>query len=160
MKIGVVSDTHSKQLPGKMLEDFGEVDLILHLGDYSDISIYNIFSQIKETKSVYGNMDEEELLKRFKKKEILEIENCRIGMFHGEGLPAKVLEGVQKVFKDDNVDAVLFGHSHRPLNERIDGVLYFNPGSPTDTFFAPYRSYGILDVSDGKIEARIVKVED
>jgi len=159
MRIGVVSDTHSKRLPEKMLNDFKAVDLILHLGDLSDLSVYKKFSEMKPTKSVCGNMEDEELCSRFPRKEILEIENCRIGMFHGEGPPKKVLESVKRVFKDDKVDVALFGHSHQPFNETMEGVLYFNPGSPTDTVFAPYLSYGILEIKDGKVmDARIIKV--
>jgi predicted phosphodiesterase len=56
------------------------------------------------------------------------------------------------------VDAVLFGHSHRPQREVRNGVLLFNPGSPTDRLFAPYNSYGVLEVGPQGMEARIVRI--
>ena len=40
----------------------------------------------------------------------------------------------------------------------IDGKIYFNPGSPTDRVFAPYNSYGIIEIKDGKLKRRIVKI--
>ena len=46
-----------------------------------------------------------------------------------------------------------------PKNEYIEGVLFFNPGSVTDTVYAPYRSYGIIEIDkDGKINAEIHKL--
>jgi putative phosphoesterase len=58
------------------------------------------------------------------------------------------------------VDVVIFGHSHWPVNETINNVLYFNPGSPNDVVRAPYCSYGIINIDAGKISAKIVKVRN
>ena len=63
---------------------------------------------------------------------------------------------VRKEFKQ--VDVIIFGHSHIPCNERIDGVLFFNPGSPTDKIFAPYNSYGMIEITGKNINARIIKI--
>jgi hypothetical protein len=38
--------------------------------------------------------------------------------------------------------------------------LYFTPGSPNDRLFAPYRSYGMLDVVKKKVTGKIIKVEE
>jgi phosphomethylpyrimidine synthase len=42
---------------------------------------------------------------------------------------------------------------------RRDGVLLFNPGSPTDRRWAPYHSVGILELGD-TIEGRIIRLDD
>jgi len=42
-----------------------------------------------------------------------------------------------------------------PYNERIDGVLYVNPGSPTDKRFQKQYSYALLKVDDSGISAEI-----
>jgi len=60
-------------------------------------------------------------------------------------------------FKNDRVDLVIFGHSHKAFNEKRGDILYFNPGSPTDQIFSPFNSYGIIEIND-KIEARIIKI--
>ena len=59
-----------------------------------------------------------------------------------------------------NVDAIIFGHSHSPLNILDNGLLLFNPGSPTDKVFATVKTYGILDVTDEKIEGKIIRIQD
>ena len=46
----------------------------------------------------------------------------------------------------------------RPLNMVKDGILFFNPGSPTDKIFAAKQYYGILEVTDKKIEGKIIKI--
>ena len=41
-------------------------------------------------------------------------------------------------------DAVVFGHSHLPLREEVNGFQIFNPGSPTERRRAPQSSMGLL----------------
>jgi uncharacterized protein len=43
---------------------------------------------------------------------------------------------------------VVFGHSHIPWNQEIDGQLLFNPGSATDRRRQPTCSIGLLHVDD------------
>jgi len=160
MKIGVVSDTHSKRLPRQMKKDFAGVDVIFHVGDFCDPDTCRQLAEIKPVKGVCGNMDDEQIIRQFPRREIVSCGHRRIGLCHGEGAPGTILERVRQEFKKDKVDAVIFGHSHQPFNEKIEGVLYFNPGSPTDMIFAPYRSYGILEVTDEGIQGKIIKVED
>jgi predicted phosphodiesterase len=54
-------------------------------------------------------------------------------------------------------DLVVFGHSHIPLDETGPStgggtVRIVNPGSPTDKRRQPFRTLGLLDVADGRIE--------
>ena len=159
-KIGVVSDTHSKSLPLQMLRDFQEVDFIIHAGDFADMSVWEELSKIHKVEGVCGNMDGAVVCERLPQKQIIACGPYHIGLTHGGGSPKKLLEKVKKVFEKDRVDVIVFGHSHHPLNETIDGVLYFNPGSPTDEIFAPFRSYGILELSETGIQGRIIEVKD
>ena len=158
MKIGVVSDTHSLDLPRQMLEEFKNVDFIIHAGDFCSAPDLQKLTKIKEVKAVYGNMDDGSIRKKLSRRQIIPCGKFTIGVFHGEGAPQHILATVQKEFKDEKVDVVIFGHSHQPFNEEIKGVLYFNTGSPNDYVRAPYPSYGILDVGETKITGQIVKV--
>lgn len=158
MKIGVVSDTHSRPLPAQMLEDFKDVDFIIHAGDICSLDILDRLKKVKEVKAVYGNMDGSEIRRLLPRNQIIKCGKFSIGLFHGEGHPDGLLEKVKTEFKSSKVDMIIFGHSHRALNQEIDGVLFFNPGSPNDTVSAPFCSYGILDVND-KIAGKIIKVK-
>lgn len=157
MKIGVVSDTHSRPLPAQMLEDFKEMDFIIHAGDICSLDILDRLKKIKEVKAVYGNMDGSEIRRILPRNQIIKCGQFSIGLFHGEGHPDGLLQKVQAEFKSAKVDMIIFGHSHRAMNQDIEGILYFNPGSPNDTV-APYCSYGILDI-DKKISGKIIKVK-
>lgn len=162
MKIGVISDTHiaNKQdtLPQEIIEAFKDVDMIIHAGDITDISLLDKLRKIcKNVTAVCGNMDPEETRKQLPEKEIIKAGDYRIGIAHGCGHPSKIIELAGSIFKDDDVDIIIFGHSHSPVNERRNGVLYFNPGSPLDKVFAPCNSYGIIEINGG-IKAEIVRL--
>jgi putative phosphoesterase len=112
---------------------------------------------IKEVKGVRGNMDSRAIQEQLNIKEIVTIEKVKIGLIHGYGAPSEIINTVRKEF-DDKVDCIVFGHSHVALNMKKDGILYFNPGSPTDKIFASKNSYGILEVTDKTIEGKIVEL--
>ena len=158
MKIGVVSDTHSKELPKQMVDDFKKTDMIFHVGDFCSVDVLLKLEKINKVQAVYGNMDGADLRKILPKSQVVEHGKFRIGLFHGEGSERYLLDRVIQEFKNKKVDAIVFGHSHHPINESINGILFFNPGSATDTIFAPYCSYGILEIDD-KIQGRIIKIQ-
>jgi len=162
MKIGVISDTHipdrSKDLPLKILNDFKNLDMIIHAGDLIDLSVLDKLKNIcPQVKAVWGNMDPAEVRKKLPEKEVFKVLNYKIGLTHGYGHPQKLIELMQEIFKHDKVDIIIFGHSHNPVNEYRNNILYFNPGSLTDKIFSIYNSYGIIEIND-KIKARIIKL--
>ena len=163
MMIGVVSDTHipdrADRIPEKILDDFKNVNLILHAGDLVELGVLETLRKIcPNVKAVQGNMDPPSVRKILPEKEVVEINGKRIGLIHGSGHPNKLIDFTGEVFKNEKVDVIVFGHSHTPINERRAGVLYFNPGSPTDKIFSPYNSYGILEIIDSKIEGKIIRL--
>ena len=157
--VGVVSDTHSLNIPDQLIQDFKKVDLIIHAGDFGLFEDYEFFQKLKETRAVYGNVDDSELCQKLPAREIFQLGGVSIGIIHGYGARGSVLEFVINEFKKDKVDAVIFGHSHKALNKKINGVLYFNPGSPNDIVSAPYCSYGILKINKEKVVGKIIKVK-
>lgn len=160
MKIMVLSDTHiprsSHDLPQAVYDEIPNCDMIIHAGDFVEMEVLNKLKLLKEVRAVYGNMDCAIIRHALRDKEILEIGKFKIGIIHGHGAPRELLETVRGEF--DKVDAIVFGHSHVATNIVKGGILFFNPGSPTDTIFAQSNSYGILEVTDKKIEGKIIKI--
>ncbi|MBW2630522.1 MAG: metallophosphoesterase family protein [Deltaproteobacteria bacterium] len=160
MKIGVISDTHlnvSDDRLEKIVEDyFRDVDLILHAGDIIELDVLNVFKGI-DVYAVSGNMDRDSVREVFPEKQILEIEGRKIGLIHGWGSPFGLEDKIMQEF--ENVECIVYGHTHRVMNETRNGVLLFNPGSPTDRKFTRHNSVGILDVGEG-ITGRIIYLED
>ncbi len=149
MKIGVISDTHLAAPDGRLekiaKDHFQGVELILHAGDIVDIRVLEAFGDTRVC-AVCGNMDGASVRDMFPEKRVLEVEGWRIGLIHGWGSPSGLEERIIREFED--VACIVYGHSHRPNNEVRDGVLLFNPGSPTDNRFAQGNSVGILDVGE------------
>lgn len=160
MRIGVISDTHIPRacpsLPAQVIKAFDGVDLILHAGDLVEAKVLRDLEKIAKTIAVYGNMDDPDVLNLLREKEIIKVDGFSIGLIHGHGSAANIANYVRNQFSD-KVDTIVFGHSHVPMNEVKNGILFFNPGSPTDKLFAAYNSCGILTVTD-KIKGELIKI--
>ncbi len=159
MRVLVISDTHSQDLPQKVKDEFAKVDLVIHAGDICSLEYFEGFPPGVEIKAIRGNMDEEEIGGKLQKKVFFNLEKVRVGLFHGRGPSRRVKDYVEEEFAKDKVDLIIFGHSHTPFNEVFHNILFFNPGSPTDTIFAPYRSYGILEINGNKVNGQIIKID-
>lgn len=160
MRIVVLSDTHmprtASDLPRGVYEEIVKSDMIIHAGDFVEIEILKKIRELKPVKAVCGNMDSQAIRNELKAKEIIEAGKFKIGLIHGYGAPAGLVDTVASEFT--GVDAVVFGHTHSPVNMLKDGVLFFNPGSPTDTVFAKVNSFGILEITDDGINGKIIKL--
>jgi uncharacterized protein len=161
MRIGVISDTHisgeSEHIPGVILEAFKHVDMVIHAGDMVNLgAIDELISVCPKVVAVAGNMDSQAVKKKYPLKQVFEILGFKIGLLHGHGAPLNLPGVLGNAFKQDNCDVIIFGHSHKPMNEYVDGVLFFNPGSATDSMIED-RSYGIIEI-DKQINARIIKI--
>lgn len=159
-RIGIISDTHVKNIEDQYAQKLKEivpvhftgVDLILHAGDLVCLETLEWLNGIAETIAVSGNMDWPDVLEALPPKRVIEVGKFKIGLTHGYGPPWGLLEKVKSQFQD--VDCIVFGHSHQPMNEVINDVLLFNPGSPTDQIFVNQNFLGLLEIGDrigGKI---------
>lgn len=160
VRIGVISDTHltgyDERLKRIVHEHFKDVELILHAGDLVDMRVLDIFEG-KDIKAVCGNMDPSSVRDILPDRLILTLNNYRIGLIHGWGMPFGI---ESKLLKEiGNVDCLVYGHTHRAMNVFRDGVLFFNPGSATDKRFASRNTIGILDVRE-RIHGKIIELDD
>ena len=158
MKIGVIGDTHTNKLSAEILGYLKGMDMIIHTGDLTELEVLDSLKSIcPNVKAVCGNMDELDVRRCLPDKEIISVGKIRIGVTHGRGAPSGLIGLVTEIFKEDNLDIIIFGHSHSPVNQKIDSILYLNPGSLTDKIFAPYNSYGVIEIND-RTKAEIVKI--
>ncbi|MDD5449272.1 MAG: metallophosphoesterase family protein [Candidatus Omnitrophica bacterium] len=160
IRIGVLSDTHipiaAAVIPKEVVEGLAGTDLIVHAGDLVEPSVLKTLSGIAKVRAVRGNMDSAEVRSSLPDKDIIEIGGISIGLMHGWGPPSGLIELAEREFK--GADVIIFGHSHNPLIENKGRVLFFNPGSPTDRIFAPYNSYGILEIENKIVTPRIIRL--
>jgi putative phosphoesterase len=158
MKIGILSDTHLTHITEDFKETtkrvFDGVDMIIHAGDMTGISVFNYLSNW-ELKAVRGNMDDFDLYNLLPEKRIENIMGKNIGIIHGKGPPHGIENVVLKEFQ--NVDLIIYGHSHVPLETKKGGVLLFNPGSYRRSY-SHRGTVGIIEISDN-ITLRHIDVE-
>jgi putative phosphoesterase len=146
--IGVISDTHARNLegiPAPVLTALAGVDLIVHAGDFTERAVLEGLRTLGEVKAVCGNMDSAELKGMLPRQDLFMVGGKRVGLIHGSGAPWGIANRVRNAFPE--VDIIIFGHSHQACNRFLKGSLLFNPGRVRDSF-------GILETGD-EIKAEI-----
>lgn len=158
MKIAVISDTHGyvKQCIDA-LKKIDEISLIIHLGDYTKdvIAIRNVFDT--SIVNVKGNCDPFDL--ETPDDTVIEVRGKKIFLTHGDLYRVKYgLNDIYYKAKELNVDVVLFGHSHTSTMVEHDGILFFNPGSPSLPRAGTSKSIGLLYIEDNNVKGEIVNL--
>ncbi|MFQ6137123.1 MAG: metallophosphoesterase family protein [Candidatus Hydrothermarchaeales archaeon] len=158
--VGVISDTHiptrSKELPAETITAFKDVDMIIHAGDIVHLEVIRDLERVAPVVAVQGNMDPSDVRKVLPEMDTVEIDAWKIGVIHDSLSPLRMRK-MRKVAKDNGFDVLIFGHTHRPFIKAEKGVLYLNPGSPTDPFLAR-PTVALLRVGKDKIKAEIVEI--
>ena len=156
MRIAVLSDTHlraGKFLPSFVWEHLTSVDLILHAGDLTHMGLLEELACIAPVRAVKGNCDSWDI--SLPDRDIIECEAIKIGLIHGDtGRGKSTQERAYAAFENCSVDLIVFGHSHISFIGLKNGILMFNPGSPTDKRREPQFSFGLLTIEQGQIEAK------
>lgn len=159
MKIGVISDTHIGEnidrLNNFLDKYMKDMDMLIHAGDYKTSEVVTALKKCKSFVGVWGNVDDNNIKELIPEKRIIEIENYKIGIFHGHGARKSTLDRAYDAFKNDNVDIIIFGHSHQPLIKTKNGVLMLNPGSPTNKRKEQWFSCILLEIEGSSIDVNL-----
>ena len=151
--LGLISDTHGLIRPGVHSALTG-VELILHAGDVGGAAILDELRLIAPVSAVFGNTDppdDPELSTELN----VEVNGLRVHVSHGHevGSPTP-----QKLAERYDADVVVYGHTHRPLVTRKDGVLFVNPGAAGPKRFNISPSVGRLTIVDGRAKVEIIDI--
>lgn len=143
MRIGVISDTHG-QLDPHIFDLFEGVDHILHAGDIGDEDILVELAVIAPVTAVAGNID------GFCCGSAGEFARAQLGgqrflLTHILDRPHHLRHEVRRELASSPADVVVFGHSHLPHDERVDGLWFFNPASAGPRRFDYPRSVGFFE---------------
>src|SRR5208283_2122536 len=119
--VGVISDTHGLVRP-EAVKALQGVSLIIHAGDVGTREVLEQLRIVAPVIAVRGNTDQDYGVRELPLFEVVEI--GRVSFY--------VLHNVDELDLDpvvSGVSAVICGHSHRPLIDWHNGVLFLNPGS-------------------------------
>ena len=154
MKLGVISDTHGFLDP-KIPKLFEGVEHILHAGDVGGAFITFELEQIAPVTAVLGNVD---TLMPLRETEVIELAGRKFLVHHIVN-PRALAEPLKARVERERPDAVIFGHTHKPLQESIGGILYFNPGYAGKSRFGIPRSAAIFHCDEKDIKPEFLSLE-
>lgn len=147
MKIAILSDTHGLLRP-QVVAHLKNADAILHGGDINRQSIVDELRQYAPLYIVRGNNDKE-WAEAIPHDLTVTLGGVTFYMVHNKKEAAADLTGV---------DVVVFGHSHRYLQEDKDGVLWLNPDSCGPRRFHQEITMMMAEVTDGKITVEKITI--
>jgi putative phosphoesterase len=141
-RVGVISDTHGKLDP-RVAAAFVGVERILHAGDIGRREVLWELQLIAPVAAVMGNVDERDMLG----EELPGIARLEIG-----GVCVTLVhERSDAAVAGNPCDVVVFGHSHMPLVQQTDSILWVNPGSASQPRRSKIgRSVAILEIAEGE----------
>lgn len=139
-KIAVISDTHGL-IRDQVREKLADCEVILHGGDINRQAILDELAEIAPVYAVRGNNDKE-WAEQLPHDRTVTLEGVTFFLVHNrKEVPAEL----------SGVDVVVFGHSHRYVQEERDGVLWLNPGSCGPRRFHQEITMMLAEVSNGQI---------
>ena len=150
MKYLILTDTHGEQKKVENLLNSVSHDGVFFLGDgVSD------FDNIKENIiMVRGNCD---FFSKIENTKIINIQNIKIMLTHGNAYGVKSGFGsLLSYAKKEQVDLVLFGHTHQIYLEEIDNITLCNVGSFKRNSMGK-STYGIIEFVSGKFFINIAE---
>ena len=147
MKLAILSDTHGLLRP-EVVEQLKTADAILHGGD---INKQNIVDQLRQYAPLYvvrGNNDKE-WAEDIPHDLTITLDGVTFYMVHNKKeLPATL----------NGVDVVVFGHSHKYMQEKKDGILWLNPGSCGPRRFHQEITMMMAELADGEIRVEKISI--
>ena len=149
-RIGLIADTHGLMRP-QALEALAGSDFILHAGDIGKPEILDALRELAPLAVIRGNNDDVPWADDIPERVTLTLAGVDVHMLHI--LPELDLETAGAA-----VRVVVSGHSHKPLIETRDGVLYVNPGSAGPRRFRLPISVGRLTLDAGQIQDEILEL--
>lgn len=151
IRVGLISDTHGLLRPQALAALRGS-DYIIHAGDIGKREILDELASIAPVTAVRGNNDEDDWAAPLPETATLKIGSVSIYVLHDR----KELDIDPRVA---GFDVVIAGHSHKPVIEEREGVLYVNPGSAGPRRFRLPITVGELVLDRGKVTARIIELQ-
>ena len=147
MKITVISDTHGDfETLYRIVEKNSDSDQFIHLGD-GEHEFEAIQAAFYEKPFIFirGNNDWGD----YPQNLIIEFGGKKFFLCHGHRFDQeKLAEFLAVTASANGCHVALFGHTHKPYREYNNGILLFNPGSPTLPRCGDLRTYGIIMITE------------
>lgn len=155
MLVGLISDTHGFLRP-EVFDRFEGVDRIIHAGDIGPSDLLIELEAIAPVTAVWGNTDGFDVRDRVKEKAVVELEGWTVVVVHGHQLGSPRPETLRA--EHPGADIIVYGHTHKPLIDRVADSLVINPGAAGPARFRLAPSVALLALEPGSADARIIEL--
>ena len=159
MKLLIISDTH-----GEMPIDIAKIDFdaVIHAGDIGNTAFFGgINPEIggKNLYAVFGNTDFA-LCEYLPETISTEIGGLHFFIVHNLTAPHRILPANENAMNKSRAEIVVFGHTHTPLVEERNGIIFINPGSLGKAGLTGLRSFATAEISEcGNVFAEIYDID-
>lgn len=147
LRIGLIADTHDLLRP-QALAALEGCDHILHAGDIGKPEILDALRQLAPLSVVRGNNDTQDWAQAIPHDLSLQLGGACLYLVHDQA-------DIPTDLATRGVDAIITGHSHKPLITQRDGILHINPGSAGPRRFKLPVSMGVLWVENGRVRGEL-----
>ncbi|MBM3878668.1 MAG: metallophosphoesterase family protein [Verrucomicrobia bacterium] len=154
-KIGLISDTHN-YLDPQAPALFAGVEHIVHAGDVGLPAVLRELERIAPVTAVNGNTD---VGLPCRDTEVVELCGKKFLVQHIVD-PHRLTEAVRRRIRREAPAVVVFGHTHQPFAERIDGVWFLNPGSAGKPRFGQPRTAAVLHIEPDNLRVEFHELRD
>jgi uncharacterized protein len=155
LKLGVISDTHGL-FDEAVNRVFAGVDAILHAGDIGKLEVIERLEAIAPVFAVEGNND---WFGTYPTERLEAWNGQRVLIRHIFGELHQLDQAAYQVLETMRPDVLVFGHSHRPYQQQVNGTLLLNPGSAGPRRFTLPRTVGLLSLEPASITAEIISLD-
>ena len=149
-RVGVISDTHGLLRPEAIAALAGS-SLILHAGDIGKPEVLHELRAIAPVVAVRGNNDQGNWAAAIPERETIKVEAVSIHLLH-------ILKELTLDPKLAEIQIVISGHSHKPVLETREVVIFLNPGSAGPRRFKLPVSVAQLQIDGAEIQTQIVEL--
>lgn len=163
MILGILSDTHGRADAAiaavRLLLDHGATQLV-HCGDVGSLAVLDAMAG-HPASFVFGNNDWNQAeLARYANDLGIACGGASMQLNLGDGKIAMITHGddaplIARVLREQRVDYLLVGHSHRQLDQRQGRVRIVNPGA---LYRAATKTVAVLDPATDRLQFLMVDV--
>ena len=150
-RLGIISDTHGLLRPEAVAFLRG-CERIVHGGDIGSPQVLAQLAALAPVTAVRGNNDKGAWADALPETELFEFNGRYVYAIHD-------LSQLDIEPSAAGVHLVVSGHSHKPVVEHREGVVYVNPGSAGPRRFRLPVAVAEVLVLGGQVSARVVELE-
>ncbi len=149
--IGIISDTHGL-VRQEAIESLKGCELVIHAGDVGKPEVIHSLEEIAPVIAVRGNVDKGDWANTLPKTQVVEVSNIFIYVIHDIG-------ELDLNPKAAGFNIVIYGHSHKPKKEIVDGIIYLNPGSAGPRRFNLPISLALMTIDRNAINVSFMELK-